>query len=279
MASRPQLRFSVNHITVPKEDLAGLAALTRDLGFEDVEIRNDVAGQPLADGTPGTDARVTLDAGGVSALTVNALQRFNEWNDERAAQAEAIAAETAASGAPALVLCPVNEDGWRSGDGQRASSLREALTGLKPILDRHGLQGFVEPLGFPISSLRYKRDAVEAIDAVGGADTFLILHDTFHHAIAQDPDLFPDRTGLIHVSGVSSGENLAFDDMLDAHRILVDEDDALDSVGQIAALIDGGYSGAISFECFATSVHDDPAVADAIARSAAFIVNSVGTAS
>ncbi|MEH3107504.1 MAG: TIM barrel protein [Sphingomonas fennica] len=277
MASQSHLRFSVNHITVPHRDIAGLAALTRELGFRDVEIRNDVAGEPLADGTPGAEAKAMLEAGGVAPLTVNALQRFNEWNDTRAAEAEALAAETAASGAPALVLCPVNVDGWRSGAGERETSLREALAALKPILARHGLKGFVEPLGFPISSLRYKRDAVEAIDAVDGADTFLLVHDTFHHAIAEDPDLFPDRTGLIHVSGVSTAEGLAFDEMLDAHRILVDEDDALRSPEQIAALVAGGYRGPISFECFAASVHDDPAIGQSIARSVSLIENAVAT--
>ena len=269
------VRFGLNHITCPGEDIAGLAALAQKLGITDVEIRNDVANQPLSDGTAGADVAPVLASAGLKVLTVNALQRFNEWDDERAADAEELARETAASGAEALVLCPVNEGGWRTEPGAREASLREALAGLLPILRRHGLKGYVEALGFPISSLRYKRDAVEAIDAVDGADTLFLIHDTFHHAIANDPDMYPTRTGLVHMSGVEPDPALAKDDMLDGHRVLVGAHDALDNLGQIAAMLKGGYNGAFSYECFAGSVHSDPALAESLAASMDYIRTNV----
>ena len=271
MTATSPIRFALNHITCPKLDIAGLAALTRELGLSEVEIRNDVAGTALADGTPGAAVAPVLANAGLKVLTVNALQRFNEWNAERAQQAEDLARETAAAGAEALVLCPVNEAGWRSDDAERLAALREALAGLLPILRRHGLKGYVETLGFPISSLRLKREAVEAIDAVDGADTLLLLHDTFHHALASAPDLFPERTGLVHVSAVEAEGGLDFEAMLDGHRVLVGENDALGSAAQIAALLKGGYAGAVSFECFASSVHEDLDLAGSIARSMAFL--------
>ena len=51
----------------------------------------------------------------------------------------------------------------------------------------------IEPLGFAESSLRLKREAVEAIDSVGGAHAFRLIHDTFHHAVAGERELFPDN--------------------------------------------------------------------------------------
>ena len=51
--------------------------------------------------------------------------------------------------------------------------------------------------------------------------------------------------------------------MEDAHRGLVDADDRLNNLGQLKTLADEGYTGAISFECFAPEVHalSDPETA------------------
>lgn len=70
----------------------------------------------------------------------------------------------AASGAKALVMCPLNE-----GRQVPFDDLVAALKAMKPILEERGLTGLVEPLGFPVSSLRTKAEAVKAIDAAGGA--------------------------------------------------------------------------------------------------------------
>ena len=51
--------------------------------------------------------------------------------------------------------------------------------------------------------------------------------------------------------------------MRDPHRVLVGADDVLGNVAQIRALRAAGYTGAISYEPFAPSVHAlaDPAAA------------------
>lgn len=268
--------FSLNHITCAQRDVEGLARLALDLGLTQVEIRNDIAAVALADGTPPTAVARALQLRGVRAVTVNALQRFNDWNDTRAAEAEALALATKDSGAAALVLCPVNQSGYWTNDHDRLAALRTALAALRPILDRHGLTGLVEPLGFESCSLRYKREAVEAIDAVDGAGSYQLLHDTFHHAIAADPDLYPARTGLVHISGVTA-PNLSLSDMRDGHRVLIDAYDRIDNVGQIAALRTGGYAGLFSIECFAESVQADPDLAGRLADCIAFIRDRVAT--
>ncbi len=274
MPSAAPLAFSLNHITCARRDVEGLARLALDLGLTQVEIRNDIAGVALADGTPPTAVARTLQLRDVRAVTVNALQRFNDWTGARATEAEALAIATKESGARALVLCPVNESGYWTNDVDRLAALRTSLAALRPILDRHGLVGLVEPLGFESCSLRYKREAVEAIDAVGGADSYQVLHDTFHHAIAEDPDIFPTRTGLVHISGVTAPD-VALADMRDAHRVLIDARDRIDNVGQIAALRGGGYVGLFSIECFADSVQADPDLTGQLAQCMAFIRHSV----
>lgn len=277
MRNGVSVAFALNHITCARQDHKGLARLARSLGLTAVELRNDIAGVALADGTPPADVAAALDKVGQRALSVNALQRFNDWNDDRAAEAERLAAAARASGATALVLCPVNVAGYGSEDGFRLRALRTALAALKPILDRHGLTGLVEPLGFRISSLRRKREAIDAIDAVDGASTYRLLHDTFHHAIASDPDFYPERTGLVHISGVSA-PGLALADMRDEHRVLIDEHDRIDNVGQIATLLRGGYTGFFSIECFAKNVQIDPVLPEQLGRSIAFVKGQLAAA-
>jgi len=86
-------------------------------------------------------------------LTINALQRFNLWDDARAAEAQAMIDQCAASGAKALILCPVNDVDYAPSASERRSELLKALNGLKPMLSSANVRGFVEPLGFAECSL------------------------------------------------------------------------------------------------------------------------------
>jgi len=81
-------------------------------------------------------------------------------------------------------------------------------------------------------------------------------------------------TGLVHISGVVDPAVLVAD-MRDPHRVLVDGKDRLDNVGQVRALIAGGYEGPFSFEPFAAEVHALADPATALKASMAFIVKQV----
>jgi 2-keto-myo-inositol isomerase len=151
------------------------------------------------------------------------------------------------------VLVPTN-DGSGGSDGERHARLRAALRAIEPILADQGLPGLVEPLGFATCSLRSKREAAEAIEAMDGRGRFELVHDTFHHALAREPELYPALTGLTHVSGVTD-RTTPLADLRDSHRGLVDAADRLDTAGQISALVAGGYAGPVSFEPFAAEVH------------------------
>ncbi len=255
------LPFALNHMTTPALPLDQFFALARSLGMTSVEIRNDLTGNAILDGTPAADVAALAASHGVSIISINALQRFNEWNDARAEEARHLIAYARDCGARALVLVPVN-DGSGQADGERQANLREALSALRPMLDSAGITGLVEPLGFEICSLRSKTEAVEGIRAIGGEGTFRIVHDTFHHHLAGEAATYPDVTGLVHISGVTD-KSVAVSDLRDSHRVLVDANDSLDNVGQIRRLKAAGYTGPFSFEPFADEVHglSDPAAA------------------
>lgn len=264
------LIFGLNHIVAPRRRLDDFLALASGLGIAAVEIRNDLPGVAIEDGTPAGEVRRLAEAHGADILTINALQRFNDWNDAREREAHALARYAAACGAKALVMCPVNDRDDRRSEPQQADDLHRALRALKPILGDHGIIGFVEPLGFEESSLRRKRVAADAIAAVDGAALFGLVHDTFHHFLAGETEVFPGLTGLVHISGVVDA-SLARASIRDEHRVLVGPDDLLGNVDQIRALMADGFRGPLSFEPFAPSVHALPDQAGALRASIAFI--------
>ena len=264
------LGFALNHIAAPRRRFADFATLARGLGMGAVEVRNDLPGVEIADETPAAQMRAEAEAAGVAILSINALQRFNLWDRAREAEAAALAAYARDCGARALVLCPLNAHDDRRGEAERRADLERALAALKPILLDHGLTGLIEPLGFEESSLRLKRTALDAVDAVDGGRAFAVLHDTFHHHLAGEAEMFPERTGLVHISGVEEPD-LARAAMRDGHRVLVGRGDRLGNLEQIRVLVHGGYAGPLSFEPFARSVQDMDDPAPALRESMAFI--------
>jgi 2-keto-myo-inositol isomerase len=257
LSAAADLRFALNHMTAPQLGLSDFFALAARLPLGDVEIRNDIAGKPMLDGTSAAKVRDAAKAAGVRIITINALQRFNDWSAAREREAIALADYARDCGAEAIILVPTNDGSGRA-DGERQRNATAALKNLKPILADRGIVGLVEPLGFEACSLRRKSEAAAAIDAAGGA--FRLVHDTFHHHLAGEAATFPKLTGLVHISGVDD-PTLAVGDMRDAHRVLVGPADRLDNVGQIRALSEAGYRGSFSFEPFSDELRAlaDPA--------------------
>jgi 2-keto-myo-inositol isomerase len=252
--------FALNHMTVVRLGYSALLDLAADLGMVGVEVRNDLP-QPLFDGMTPETAGEMAQAKGLRLLAVAEVKRFNDWSKTKADEALSLMRIAKAAGAEAVSLIPRN-DNLGTGNGERQAALRVALKALKPMLEDHGLVGMVEPLGFEICALRYKSEAVDAIEAIGGTGRFKLVHDTFHHTLAHGGPLFPAHTGIIHISGVVD-QAVPLGQMTDAHRVLVDRDDVLGNAGQIRALRSAGYTGPVSFEAFATSVHvlSDPGAA------------------
>jgi 2-keto-myo-inositol isomerase len=247
-------------MTVARLSFRDLVSLAADLGCMGIEARNDLP-QPLFDGMDPEAAGEMVRAAGLRLLALAEVKRFNDWSEDKAAEALALMRIARAAGAEAVSLIPRN-DNLGLGNGERQAALRVALKALRPMLEDHDLVGMVEPLGFEICALRYKSEAVEAIEETGGTGRFKLVHDTFHHALAHGGPIFPRHTGIVHISGVVD-QTVGLAGMRDAHRVLVTASDRLDNIGQIAALRAAGWDGPCSFEAFAPEVHalTDPAKA------------------
>jgi len=269
------LRFALNRMVAPRLSLPDFIDLAVTLKADAIEIRNDLKGIEIEDGTAPQTVRQLCAARGIRVLSINALYPFDVWNDERRAQATKLAAYARDCGAEALVLCPLNDRADTRNAAERACGLRTALTELAPILREHGVLGFVEPLGFEECSLRRKRQAVDAIKAIGGLDVYRVVHDTFHHHLASEEEYFPDLTGIVHISGVED-TRVPLASIRDGHRVLVGEADILGNARQIDHLLKSGYSGHLSYEPFADSVHGVADIRQALGASMDHLHKSLG---
>ena len=264
------MRFAINHIAAPRLPLAEFFAMCRRLGVTEVEIRNDIP--DVLGSMTAAAVRAEARAQDITILSINALYPFNLWSGDLPDRALRMADYAAECGAKALVMCPLND-----GNKVPHSAVVAALDAMKPILTERGLTGLVEPLGFPVSSLRTKAEAIAAITEAGDDGTYRLMHDTFHHHLAGETQIYPNRTGLVHISGVGDPA-VAVSGMLDAHRVLVDASDRLDNIGQIRALLAAGYSGPFSFEPFAAEVHDLADPEAALRASMGFVIDQLEAA-
>ncbi len=268
------LEFALNHMTAPEQDWQSFLNLAADLGCAGVEFRNDL-GRPLFEGADPAIVGQAVRAKGLRFLALAEVKRFNDWSDEKAAEAEALMKIAVAAGAEAISLIPRNDNVATDRTESRRvteTALREIL----PMLRSYGLKAMVEPLGFEICSLRYKEVLADAITAVDGQGIYWMVHDTFHHHLAGGGALFPELTGIVHVSGVVD-PTVAVADMRDPHRVLVDAQDRLGNLAQINGLRVTGYKGPISYEPFAPSVHNLADPKAALAESMAYIRQNVAS--
>lgn len=244
--------FVINHMTTPRLQWRDLLAASSRLGCVGVEFRNDLPTPLFSSDAP---EAVAAEAAGQRQRIVGLSQvyPFNTWSDAIANEVAALIRTAKSCEAETISLIPRN-DGTQTSDGERQANLRLALKEIRPMLEDAGMTALVEPLGFERSSLRSKAETIEAIEAVASREQFLIVHDTFHHTLAGGGDLFPDWTGIVHISGVVD-QTLGLNEMEDEHRVLIDTDDRLGNIDQIAALLNGGYTGPLSFECFSPETH------------------------
>ncbi len=262
------MKRALNHMTTPGLGLEAFLDLAAALDCVGVELRNDID-RPLFDGKAPGDARGMIRDRGLRLVGLSQVYPFNDWSETRAAEVAALIDTARAAGAETISLIPRN-DGTGLGNGERHAKLRIALKACKPMLEDAGMVALVEPLGFTTSSLRAKADLVETIEALDATGTFRVVHDSFHHALAGGGPIFPAHTGIVHISAVADPAP-SLEQMEDAHRGLVDEEDRLGTIDQLAALMQAGYDGPVSYECFAPETHalNDPE--RAIGRSFDFI--------
>lgn len=254
-------RIALNRIAVPRAGIGEFFVLASDLGLGKVELRNDLPGGKIVDGLEPARVRDLAARHRVRILTINALQKFNLPSHlaDAARELEDLLALAGAIGCGAVVLCPNND---RADARTEAQSLRDttaALKALRPRFEAAGILGYVEPLGFPESSLRSLLAASRAVED-SGASCYRLVYDTFHHHLGPDTAADLARgldvrlVGLVHASGVEAAVDKGA--LRDGHRVLVTARDRVDNVGQLARLAARGYAGDVSLEPFSGEVQD-----------------------
>ncbi len=264
--------FSVNHMTLATAPYSTLLECASNLGCAGVEVRCDLA-QALFDGSLPARAAEAAKAHDLRILSLAEVHAFDDYSSEKHQEAIRLMQLAVACGAEAISLIPRN-DGFRSDDQQRHENLVVVLAAYKPLLESYGLVGLIEPLGFTTSSLRSKREAVAAIRELKAEHCFKLVHDTFHHYLSGEKVMFAEHTGLVHVSGVTDS-SLGVDQMQDHHRVLVNELDCLDNVGQLSQLQASGYNGPISMEAFSPEVHSLANPETALGKSFHYLASSL----
>lgn len=268
------ITFAMNRTCAPHLPLAEFITLAQTVGVKAVEIRNDIEGQEFANGMSAADLKARLDDAGLRLASVNALQRFNDWNADRAAEAAALIKYAAALGAPGVVLCPAH----LPGDDQHADAharLCAGLRALQPMFADAGITGYVEPLGMRHSSMNRQAQAVAAVDDIDAWADFKICYDTFQHFRASDDALFPERIGLVHISGIARPD-LGPSDLTEPDRGFVFLGDRVGNIARLRALVDADYQGFVSIEPFSVETQQDPKIAERLRASLDYVLGAAG---
>ena len=256
MAATDQL--CLNRVAKPQIPLKEFLKFTAGLGINYIEVRNDFTEIGILDGLTDTELDKAFRDTGIKALTINALYPFEDMKSLEANldKLKGLIQEAKRINCPYIVLCPLNDAADPRTPAQRAGELVQALDAYGPLFAKAGMVGLIEPLGFEICALRTKQAALAGIAKCSHPKCFALLHDTFHHYLSGETEFFPKETAIIDVSGVLAGK--AKPAITDEDRILVTEDDIMDNRGQVAALLAGGCTAAISYEPFSSQVRDLP---------------------
>ncbi|WP_343550329.1 TIM barrel protein [Pantoea sp.] len=265
-------RLCVNRKIAPNLSIEQFFNLIEKLGLNKVEIRNDMKSGRVSDNLTGEDVRHLAAQHAFTIETINAVYPFNQLTDEVLEKTRGLLQDARATGAKALVLCPLN-DGTVISNQQTEAALKT----LAPLFAEYGILGLVEPLGFPQSSLRSAALAQQLIQQAGAP--FKIVLDTFHHHLYEGAEqdfaggVDVQNIGLVHLSGVTDTRPTA--QLTDEERIMLSADDLLRSKQQVQRLEEMGYRGIYAFEPF-SSVMDawsEDDIAREIQSSIAYLNN------
>jgi len=244
---------AINHMTTANATYASLLSLANATGCIGVEVRDDLSAE-LFDGVDAKSAGNSARDLGLRLLALSEVSAFNDRSDRVFKSLQQLAAIAKACGAEAISLIPRN-DGEGGSTDERIADLTDTLIKFAPVLEANNLFGYIEPLGFEQSSLRSKAEVVELLEVHSLNHCYKLVHDTFHHRLAGEDALFPNHTGMVHISGVEDNI-IEISQLLDEHRALVNDADVLGNLQQLDELHAKGYRGPVSVEAFSPLVHE-----------------------
>lgn len=265
-------RFCINRKIAPALSIEAFFQVVQKCGLKKVEIRNDMPGGKILDSLNAEQFNRLAEKYHIEVVTINALYPFNLVAARAEVTQKAIEMlETAQQiNAEAVIMCPFNEPDMRD-EQQRQSETLDSIDYFSTLFAKYGIKGLIEPLGFPVSSLRSFNLAGKLIKQANSP--FKLTLDTFHHHLAGLPlenyaaTVDINQIGLVHLSGVEDNRPTA--QLTDEERIMLSPADVLKSKEQVIELEKLGYQGIYSFEPFASGLNswDAAAVEKAINAS------------
>lgn len=252
-------RFCINRKIAPALSIEDFFKVVQKCGLNKVEIRNDMPSGKILDDLTVDQFNALTHKYGLEVVTINALYPFNlpSARAELTKKAEEMLDIAKKVNCKAVIMCPYNETDTRA-FGQREADTADSIKYFTTLFAKYGIQGLVEPLGFPISSLRSYNLAGKLIESVNSP--FKLVLDTFHHHLACLPldkfDLTIDvgQIGLVHLSAVE--DTRPVDQLTDEERLMLSPKDVLKSKEQVVQLEKFGYKGIYAFEPFSSTLNN-----------------------
>ncbi|WP_145591556.1 TIM barrel protein [Yersinia rochesterensis] len=254
-----QDRFCINRKIAPNLSIESFFRLVKKCGLNKVELRNDMLGGKVTDELSSAQLNTLADEYGIDIITINALQYFNlpEHRPALLKEAENMLKQAKAINCRGVILCPNCSANDRRSAEQKEQDTLDALVLLAPLFKKYQVTGLVEPLGFEISSLR-SHLLTQSIIRKSAAPYKMVL-DTFHYYLSDvaqaefDAHIDINTIGLVHLSGVE--EMRLKSALTDENRIMLSEQDKLNSKQQVANLERLGYQGIYAFEPFSSQLN------------------------
>mgnify|MGYP000710501638 CR=1 FL=1 len=246
-------RFCINRKVAPGLTLPAFFRLAKRLGINKVELRNDMYSGNVTDNLSHARVSTLAEQHQLEIVSINALYPFNQLTPQLLERAEVLLQEANDLNAKAIILCPLND-----GTPVSVQETKQAFTLLSAMFIEAGVEALVEPLGFPVSSLRSAHQTQQLIRETNVP--FRIVLDTFHHHLYEQAEnefalgIDVENIGLVHLSGVED-KRPAFE-LTDEQRVMLSKEDVLNNVSQVKRLEKMGYRGNYSFEPFSSSLAD-----------------------
>lgn len=256
--------FCINRKAAPGLDLKDFIRMVADLGIKYIELRNDITGKvdnsTILDDYQPEEIKALLDEKGIQVVDINAQGNMDlaAKLDENITSLEEMIRIGRVLKVKNILFCPVRDENDSRTSEEKHQGAVSNMRAYSKLLKENGMSGLLEPLGFMDSSLRTPWEAQEVIKDAG-VDNFKLVADNFHYYLANvtqadfDTKVDPQMVGLVHLSSVINHKNR--EDLGDADRIMLDENDIMHADDHARMFENSSYSGLYSFEPFSPGLY------------------------
>lgn len=256
--------FCINRKAAPGLDLKDFIRMVADLGIKYIELRNDITGivdnSKILDNYQPEEIKDLLDEKGIQVVDINAQGNMDLVTklDENITSLEEMIRIGRVLKVKNILFCPVRDENDSRTSEEKYQGAVNNMKAYSNLLRENGMSGLLEPLGFMDSSLRTPWQAQDVIKDAG-VDNFKLVADNFHYYLANvtqkdfDTKVDPQMVGLVHLSSVINHKKR--EDLDDADRIMLDENDIMRADAHAKMFENSSYDGLYSFEPFSPELY------------------------